>query len=540
MIAVLFLSLLQVTPTEQRLIDDRLHRFYHRDETLSDPMMEPVPKFNAATGAPTTSREYMRLTDDRIENPLLKLAQAKGTEAFQKWHCETVLKKQFPDIECGETCSHFGEHDRVEDLIDSWIAPKDIVREMSTLPTEGVTGLPLWSDDYWRTQWGETSYRYLERKKFTNHKEAIADYQQPLTWILIGANPLGVLLTEKINTWSPSEKYDLTVGDDNFTLTLNQKARASSSVGPSGRVEAWAGICHGWAPASIMMDKPIKKVTWKTGRGFDVPWYPHDVRAMAALSWSVDTTRNNYAGSRCYTANPRSYPNGRASDEACADSNPATFHLALANLIGKQKLSFIMDKTFDYEVWNQPIHSYAFTYFNPLKPEAKSKNWKEVAVDYNPVFKRIDRFQKPLTRGIQNGPGKWDDSKFKKVVGVLATVVYVAEVSPQTPEAAGEALLRVTYEYDLELEAAADGFRPTGGEWHGNAHPDFLWIPRKNEVTLTGTEKKDRLYHFKEVSGKLPSLAQSASREGYPLCNMVSELVSKAAEKSKYRCVPSL
>ena len=34
-----------------------------------------------------------------------------------------------------------------------------------------------------------------------------------------------------------------------------------------GSVETWMGICHGWAAASFMMDRPQKKVTLKAYDG---------------------------------------------------------------------------------------------------------------------------------------------------------------------------------------------------------------------------------------------------------------------------------
>ena len=49
----------------------------------------------------------------------------------------------------------------------------------------------------------------------------------------------------------------------------------------------------------------------------------------------------------------------------CIDTNPATWHLTTVNKIGRYKESFIIDATYDYEVWNQPMIQYNYAYFNP-------------------------------------------------------------------------------------------------------------------------------------------------------------------------------
>jgi hypothetical protein len=45
-------------------------------------------------------------------------------------------------------------------------------------------------------------------------------------------------------------------------------------------------------------------------------------------------------------------------DGTCIDTNPGTLHLLLANLIGIERKSFVFDRTFDDEVWNQPLRGY--------------------------------------------------------------------------------------------------------------------------------------------------------------------------------------
>ena len=51
---------------------------------------------------------------------------------------------------------------------------------------------------------------------------------------------------------SPSEKYDLLVGDKNFTLTKAMWNEGLGYYNRNGSVERWMGICHGWAIAAYM------------------------------------------------------------------------------------------------------------------------------------------------------------------------------------------------------------------------------------------------------------------------------------------------
>lgn len=517
-------------------MDERISKFYGNPADPA-PMMAPVPKYGVSTKKPVAANERLRLSGSQPSDPLLRLAQVKGIEKFERWYCAAFLEKHFPGFHCETGYATALDNDRIEHLVESWMSPSAILHDMDSLPTSGITGLSLWSDDYWRTQWGETSYRYQEKKKFTTYQEAIGDYRQPMTWTLVAPNPVVDVLSRLASAWSPAEKYDLTMGDQRFMLTQQQKKKGETYLTGDGNVEAWAGICHGWAPASLMTPTPYKKVTLTSPTGLSVTWYPHDIRAILSLAWSSESTQNNYAGSRCGVRAAGTYPNGRIIDQNCFDANPATFHLALANLIGKERLSFIMDKTYDFEIWNQPMHSYDFVYFNPLEPSFKSRNWREVAVDYNARFKMNDRFNSPNTRGSRTFPS--DEGKIKKIVGVIATVVYLAEVFPQGEEAVDKELHRVTYLYDLEIQGGPGGFVPKGGEWHQNAHPDFLWIPRRNEVPTTKYDKLTFSLLPREVAkaGLLP-VVQAASAEGYPLCTLVKELVGKSSDNAKHLCRP--
>ena len=123
----------------------------------------------------------------------------------------------------------------------------------------------------------------------------------------------------------------------------------------SGRcIPTWFGICHGWTPAAILFPEP-KHAVVKNGVTFKV----NDLKALASLAH--DKTSTKFISLRCDTtnrANSMSFDKyGRPVDEACRDTNAGSFHLLIANFLGKGK-AFAEDRTLDAEVWNQPLRGY--------------------------------------------------------------------------------------------------------------------------------------------------------------------------------------
>lgn len=523
-----------LTPTEATRVNDSIRRFY---QPGADPavMNERIPKFSLRTNSVVRRHASLRLKTPS-KNPLLELAQKKGTESFRRQECEQVLKKKFPGLRCDDTAPRTWaaaeESDLLADLAKGWIDSDKLAHDLDSVPSKGETSMDLWSDDYWRTRFGGVSYRYSDPVEYETWEEASEAYAQPKAWNrLVERAKTDEDLDKAIVNWSPAEKYDLSLHDEKFTLTNQQKELGEEFLGDDGKVEDWLGLCHGWAAAAIMIPRPQKTVkTWGPERSL-VTWYPNDIKSLASLMWAVGDSDNNFAGYKCEVTHPATFQNGRIQEQDCFDTNPGTFHLALGNLVGKNKLSFIMDSTFDYEIWNQPMQSYEFTYFNPIQPEKRSKNWSDVAVPYDANFKENDRFQKPLTRGTIKDDGSRDDSAIKQMVGVIATVVYMAETEPpdHSEAADGDATDRATYTYDLELGEKDGKLVVTGGEWHENGHPDFLWLPQKGSFALSKfDEDKVDFTGEKTVDDETTRHARRASRNGFPLCEVVSTLVEKS------------
>lgn len=510
-----------LTPVEQNELDARIRAFYQK--ATPEQMNQKIPKFSITKNNFVSPNQDLK-SDKKSDNPLINLAGKKAEEKFQKEYCEKFLKKNFPSLDCeGLLDASIQPNDRVEDLTETWV--DNVTHDLDQIPTTGKAAVTPWSDDYWRTRWGLTSYRYSEGQEFPTYKEAVAAYSQPLSWTrLIQLSTSEIV--RNVLAWSPSEKYDLAVGDEGFTLTNEQKNEGQSNLGPDGNVEEWMGLCHGWAAVANVVSRPLKPVSLTGTNGVQVQFYPNDIKALLTLGWSNGDFKTNFIGGRCNAKKPQIYPNGRLKQQECFDNNPATFHLVLGNMLGNGKVPFAYDKTFDYEVWNQPVTSYEITYFNPLQPAKRSKKWKEVAVDYDDAFKAKDRFQNPNTRG-ENGR----DANVRKIVGVIATVIYVSEYSPiHSPNPQNDELVRESYTYDLELSEENGKLIPTGGEWHSNLHPDFLWAAQKGSFASSKSDKIELDYDGKsEPSDLVTKTARKASNEANPLCQVIKVLVKESS-----------
>lgn len=373
-----------------------------------------------------------------------------------------------------------------------------------------------WSDDYWAIANGVLAHRYAHHSGETDHQWQIAysNFQTTTTQDIIDQG--------LIHQLSPSEKYDLLVGDKSFTLTNTMFLEGKGYYDRDGKVESWMGICHGWAGAAFMLPRP-KQVVWaKSFDGkYDIPFYPADIKALGSLLYAKNKYTSNFIGGRCNVKDPKQDENGRVIEQQCFDNNPASWHFAVVNQIGVNNRSMVMDATFDYEVWNQPILGYSIRYFNPKKYQYTNK--LKDATDKITWYTN-DKFK------------QYRDKKSKYIVGIEMKVKYIVETRPRQLQRDSEyydAIREVTYRYDLELDSEKNVI---GGEWYTNAHPDFLWTPTLNSKVITQTDKylaSNGLLDWDAdqiVAPMVNQYAQHESRRGSPLAIIVEGLF-KAANK---------
>jgi hypothetical protein len=324
--------------------------------------------------------------------------------------------------------------------------------------------------------------------------------------------------TEALKLLSPAEKYDLLVGNSKSDFTESQWRQGKTYFDETGKVEGWMGICHGWAPAAIMEPRPSHSVDLVSAdEKWNIHLNPSEIKGILSYSWATNHFTTVSIGQRCYKQNPNRDENGRLTDPECFDMNPAAWHLAVIHMLGVAHRSFVMDATYDYEVWNQPVISYTYKYFNPqTKKEVQSLEQATVALDQFPG----DPYKKYRSTGA------------KKIVGIIMTVGYTSENSVNDQEsdsAANDNYFWANYKYDLELD---DSGKLIGGEWHAASHPDFIWTPLKTAQAISVLDMSLKIDDWQR-SGPFPSKWVKAAQVGAPR-GILLNTISKAIVRESY------
>lgn len=403
-------------------------------------------------------------------------------------------------------------------LVDN---PENLVTNLSRmeelqLRQAELTNRP-WSDYYWPTYRGMLGNRYADRgypeaESWLTYYRFIQD--SPATAIVRNNRP------EEIDNLSPSEKYDLIVGDENFTLTQSMWNAGKIFWDEYKRVETWFGLCHGWAAASYMAPRPAQSIrVYSPITKTAILLRPSDIKGMLALLWANGHNPTRFLGGRCDEKNPRRDDNGRIIASDCFDMNPGAWHVAIVNQLGVQKRSLILDAAYDYEVWNQPVYRYKYRYFNPNAGIFDRDDGDEL----EKATVKIEDFTRDRFK-------KYRDERTKYVVGVSMEVSYASEVSPSMSDTNGprqDSDATVRYTYDLELD---ENKNIIGGEWYEGRHPDFLWTPVPGSVALSSFD--EGLQGQWDGTGEIPAAwlepAKKAAGESQPLARLVNELVKRA------------
>lgn len=215
-------------------------------------------------------------------------------------------------------------------------------------------------------------------------------------------------------------------------------------------IEFWWGVCHAWAPAAIMEPEPIDPVE-HNGQTF----YPSDIKSLMMINY--DSTQALMLGGRCNARDVDRDENGRAIDPDCQDVNAGAFHVVITNMLGRLRRAFDEDRTYDYQVWNQPIRGYDIT----SQEEGLS------AADAMAALGLSDDTYSPNADAVS-------------FAEVRMNTYYITEAHPSEYPRIPQ-IDRYTrtdrYHYILELNAEGEII---GGEWGPSSqsnHPDFLWLP---------------------------------------------------------------
>ena len=297
--------------------------------------------------------------------------------------------------------------------------------QMNLLPLEGTIQINprAWSGGYWASHKGGINIRWN-----TPTKEGF-DYSSPSK-----AKVLTMSLAE-LATLAPTEKYDLFTGSYDYPM----KARAATAA--SEQAPDWAGICHGWAPATLNHNEPTPKVMTNPD-GIQIPFGSSDIKALLSYYYAHHhkTDSSHQVGLRCH------FGQWMRGSKTCQDDlNAGAFHIIMSNMLGIRKEGFVADVDRFKQVWNQPVVAYKTTILaDNLKPSRSAANSAVKEMKVSTEFFYVDES---------------DNSTWEVVHGT------------------GEQFIsKKTYAYTLEIDAAG---KIVGGSWDSALRPDFLWNKEK-------------------------------------------------------------
>lgn len=153
-------------------------------------------------------------------------------------------------------------------------------------------------------------------------------------------------------------------------------------------IPGWYGICHAWAPAAILEPEPKCPVT-KNG----VTFQSFDIKALLTAVYDGANIETVFTGVRFN--GPDNAPKnkdkyGRFTDPGERDIGAGFFHLAVTNILGRFKQSFVVDVTAGSEVWNQPVRGYEILESSTMTPaQAAQKYFRTSTYPFNNAARKI-------------------------------------------------------------------------------------------------------------------------------------------------------
>lgn len=83
-----------------------------------------------------------------------------------------------------------------------------------------------------------------------------------------------------------------------------------------------------------------------------VVFKPLDIKALISQTYTRSLIPTVFTGERCNLEKPNIDSFGGYIEPECRDLSPDFFHLAVVNVLGKLKQTFVMDMDATAEVWN--------------------------------------------------------------------------------------------------------------------------------------------------------------------------------------------
>ncbi len=327
--------------------------------------------------------------------------------------------------------------------------------KVAELPLSGSANVHPWAGDYWATARNSINVRWDGNNDSPAAKAAKA-FGLPRfpEWV---TNNVGIYAQDRPSCAADSD----CTGDDGSICATPDGATGAK---PGRCIPTWWGICHGWAPAAVMEPTAKKSVTVN-----GVTFYPGDIQALASFAYQ-DEVPTKFISERCDAEGRTLHTDnsGRVRESECRDMNAGTVMVVLGNMLGLRKQGIVEDRTYDDQVWNQPIQGY------------------EVTNGVGGKLKQVTKAEAIRLVGGTSSSYTWN-TKAKKFFHVELSLRWITEAAPGRRATNNASYVR-TDRYAFVLEADATG-NAIGGEYIGaskKAHPDFMWWPTGTPTSTQG------------------------------------------------------
>jgi subtilisin-like proprotein convertase family protein len=324
------------------------------------------------------------------------------------------------------------------------------------LPLEGTAEHEPWPSSYWPTYEDSINARWNgdDLSPAEKYDMAFNGWTPPAGFDEL--RPFSRYGPVPEEDWDPAYYDQLGPLASHISRNMGNRRDREQALDAGGRpdgdweVETWWGLCHAWVPAAMLEERPLRPVTYN-GVTFEVG----DMEALLIAAY--DRAAADMIGGRCNSGGGDTEverdEHGRPIDVDCRDTNPGSLHVIVTNYLGLQNRQFAMDRTFDYEVWNQPVVGYEVT------------QQREVTVaEANELLGREgERYEL--------------NEDAAQLFEVRMSLRWITESHASTTPSDTARYTR-TDRLHYILEVDGDG-KVIGGEWIGDGYPDFLWNPRR-------------------------------------------------------------
>jgi hypothetical protein len=201
-----------------------------------------------------------------------------------------------------------------------------------------------WAGNYFPMERGGIASRWQE----PGATDDVPEGQKPVLKIMdvklsLKKEDFAKMTAEQIGRLSPAEKYDLMMGDYEFSATKHELYNRGPHRNEAP--EDWEGFCNGVRAAGILLPEPQREISVKNPDGIEVTFKIADLKALAGVSYF-------YVGKYSQIGSP-------SRDIKSHDQpNAAVFDLALRYFLAEKKKAFVVDSHLGDQIWNESVIGY--------------------------------------------------------------------------------------------------------------------------------------------------------------------------------------